>query len=182
MKMFEQTEDAKRFHKIYLGTIFGLVIALISLLAIIFGSRAGQNQKPGPLLVPLLNNVVQNVGVDFISGEPVVIDSLTGEKINPCGELANVRIRTSNQNNQKLETTCKTELKLMPDGDYQLFDAETQKRIPSRIIKVVFALWEGSFCVTSAAGGDQYEICIDEDELCKMIKAQNGKVPAFCKK
>lgn len=175
--MFEQTEDTKKLHKIYLCIIFVLMIVLIFLLTMTFGSkavetqtpvsRAAEPQKPLPPLEPLLNNVVQSIGINFESGQPIVIDSLTGKKIEPCRQAD---IKNTGENEQKSGTTCKTELKRISDGVYQLFDVETHKLIPSRIIKATFVLWEDSFHNTSFVEGGQYESGQTLEEKCKMLK------------
>ena len=171
IKMFQQPESVKRLHKIYLSTILMLLLALIILLTMAFKPMDGKRPEPGPLLVPLLNHAVQAVGVNFKNGQPIVVDSFTGEKISPCLQLNDKKI---GKRDQKSETTCKTVLKLGPDGEYQLFDAETHERIKSRAVKVVYVLWEGSECNTTFAGGSQFESCQNRDAICR-------KLPQLCR-
>lgn len=172
--MFDKTESTKTFHKIYLGIITSLVIAVVILLTMTqpFGAGTGQEVEPVPLLLPLLNNVVQNVGVDFESGQPIVIDSLTGREITPCRQSD---VHPPGENDQNSDTTCKTELRRSGRG-YQLFDVETQRPIQSRIVEVVLVLWEGSSCNTTFAGGFQYETCHNIEDICMVLQmlGQNG--------
>ncbi len=163
--MYQNAESMKKFHIIYMGIIFVLFIVLAILIAMVFGSGAGQNKKPGPIIVSLQKDAVHNVGVNFENGKPIVIDALTGEEIAPCGPSQR---HDSDNNNQKSETTCKTELKLV-NGVYQLIDVKTQKVIPSRIIEAVFVLWEGSTCNTTYAGGYQFETCQSKEAKCQVL-------------
>jgi len=174
--MFQQPESVKKFHRIYLTTILMLVIALITLLTMAFKPMHGVRPiKPEPLIVPLMNNVVHNVGVDFETEEPIVIDALTGRKISPCRQLDGSDYKKSEK---KPETICTTQVKIGPDGDYQLFDAKTHKRIKSRTVKAVFVLWEGSSCNTTYAGGHQYETCQSLDAKCRVLKMRGISHPA----
>ncbi|WP_320045476.1 hypothetical protein [uncultured Desulfobacter sp.] len=172
------------FHVIYLLIIIILVIALIIALKLKKPpeptNAQPQPQESGSVRTHLLNNVVLSAGINFDTGQPIVVNTLTGKKVDPCGTVSVPKEEQSNQLSERptpcqTETACQTELRRNPDGGYELYkkmEGEYVKVEDSKIVEMVFATWKGSQGMTIhlPSGGEQFEDVQTLDGICDELR------------
>ena len=167
------------FHVIYLLIIILLVIALIIALKLKKPPEPAspQPQGPGPLRTHLLNNVVLSAGINFDTGQPIVVNTLTGKKVDPCVTGVDLKEEQYTQVSEtpcQTETACQTQLRRNPDGGYDLYkknEGEYIKVEDSKIVEMVFATWKGSqgMTILSRLGGNQFEGIQTLEETCEQL-------------
>lgn len=140
-------------------------------------------------------NVVLITGIDFKSGQPVVLSPLSSQEIQPCtpstpkdypntSKRANPKVvqeaalnRILNANSQPCTTKIDQE-KISPEiwsaiqASEKIIEGtivKDGKDIPARFVTSVSALYPGSNCVTYISGGKQYQECSSLQEDCQTV-------------
>lgn len=136
--------------------------------------------KSQPIPNLLNQHVVLADGVNFDSGELVVLDPFTGKLVQPCEKSMIKENNPPAQAGAYQSDSSKTEKQNNPKCDSQVIDPSASlqsalnssdkviegtilkngKKIPTRFVITVRALFEGSYCQTTFGSGQQYEQCI----------------------
>ncbi len=138
-------------------------------------------------------NIVLATGIDFQTGQSIVLNPMTGEQQKPC-KSGSVIINSDKYSRPDLrqqaaikaganvannEGDCNTQI---VDPSPELANAlgssqriihgtirKNGKDIPARFVVSVSALYEGSYCHTYIVGGEEWEICSTLQSQCDMI-------------
>lgn len=140
------------------------------------------------------NNVVLVTGIDFKTGQSIVLNPMTGEQQKPCNSDT-IIINTDKYNAQTLRQQglwrkgganipnnagdCNTQI-VNPNRELTNAINSSQKvitgtirkngkDIPARFVVSVSALYEGSECHTYISAGKEWEICSTLQQQCDMI-------------
>ena len=118
----------------------------------------------------LLNRVYYPIGYDFLTSKPIVLNSLDSTIVEPC-----INPRSGDKEGKLKE--CNTKL-VEPSAALRQAIAATKtpilgkiskdgKILKARFIVTVTALYEGSYCTTHYAAGEQRDECISLSRICR---------------
>jgi hypothetical protein len=119
-----------------------------------------------PTIIPKLfiEDAILATGVNYITKEPVVLSSLTGNHINPCTQTVKENYSSKNS------SACRT--KAIPPSSIVESVLSSTQPIEGKIIKdgieilatyipTMIVLYKGSHCMTYYISGFKYEFCLD---------------------
>ncbi|WP_171695162.1 hypothetical protein [Methylomonas sp. ZR1] len=139
--------------------------------------------KQSPSVPTLLKQTaIMAEGVNFKTGQSVVIDSLTGKEVKPCTKSPTLgkdgaTSRDARQNNHAtgpVSGDCQSQIISVDEavmnamkiaGPIDGVILKNNKEVKAKFFVSVKAVFEGSYCNTYYVNGDQYEICYTQEEI-----------------
>lgn len=139
--------------------------------------------KQSPSVPALLKQTaIMAEGINFKTGQSVVIDSLTGKEVKPCTKsptpgkdgAAGKDTRQSNQATGANNGDCQSQILSVDEavmnamkitGPVDGVILKNNKEVKAKFFVSVKAVFEGSYCNTFYLGGYQYEVCYTQEEI-----------------
>lgn len=119
------------------------------------------------------NNIILATGINFFTGESVILDPLSSTAVTACndnnsdtiGLVANAGCTTDIVNPSPELASAIASSNQITNGTIN----KNGQPVQARFVVTVAALYEGSNCITIFSGGKKYEKCTTDEDSCKYV-------------